>query len=178
MRRPRDRSPARGTPPPDTPVTARIRPPRRAGPRPEVEPKAHGLLPPGQDAPFPVPLFPGSSARYNYRSGLARDGRGGQPRTSPVVAVSEQHRGGHPGPGPARDPGGAAERAAARGGLGPGLQDRPHHLRVLGKNGLVTTVGERYGQVYFLSPSIESHWTVFESIVKDMKTRGDRRAAK
>ena len=53
-----------------------------------------------------------------------------------------------------------------------------HHLRVLGKNGLVTTVGERYGQVYFLSPSIESHWTVFESIVKDMKTRGDRRAAK
>src|SRR5438876_11828334 len=59
MRRPRDRSPARGTPPPDTPVTARIRPPRRAGPRPEVEPKAHGLLPPGQDAPFPVPFFRG-----------------------------------------------------------------------------------------------------------------------
>lgn len=53
-----------------------------------------------------------------------------------------------------------------------------HHLRVLGKNGLVTTAGERYGQVYFLSPSMESHWTVFESIVKDMKTRGDRRAAK
>src|SRR5438132_10470316 len=111
-----------------------------SGPRPEVEPKAHGLPPPGQDAPFPVPLFPGSSARYNYRSGLDRDGRGGQPRTSPVVAVSEQHRGGHQGPGPARDPRGAAERAAARGGLGPGLQDgpapssrpreeRPHHHR-------------------------------------------------
>jgi len=52
-----------------------------------------------------------------------------------------------------------------------------HHLRVLGKNGLVTTAGDRYGQVYFLSPSMESHWTVFENIVKDMKIRGDRRAA-
>src|SRR5207302_8340623 len=134
--------------------------------------------PPGQDAPVPVPLFPGSSARYNYRSGLALEGRGGQPRTSPVVAVSEQHRGGHPGPGPARDPRGAAERPAARGALVLDYKTVRHHLRVLGKNGLVTTAGERYGQVYFLSPSMESHWTVFESIVKEMKTRGDRRAAK
>ena len=53
-----------------------------------------------------------------------------------------------------------------------------HHLRVLGKNGLVTTAGERYGQVYFLSPSIESHWAVFEKIVRDMQTRGDRRGTK
>jgi len=53
-----------------------------------------------------------------------------------------------------------------------------HHLRVLGKNGLVTTAGERYGQVYFLSPSIESRWAVFENIVRDMQTRGDRRGTK
>src|SRR5438094_308554 len=57
MRRPRDRSPARGIPPPDTPVTARIRPPRRAGPRPEVEPKAHGLLPTGTGRAIPCPPF-------------------------------------------------------------------------------------------------------------------------
>src|SRR5213083_1250415 len=53
-----------------------------------------------------------------------------------------------------------------------------HHLRVLGKNGLVTTAGERYGQVYFLSPSIESRWAVFENIVRNMQTRGDRRGTK
>jgi DNA-binding transcriptional ArsR family regulator len=53
-----------------------------------------------------------------------------------------------------------------------------HHLRVLGKNGLITTAGERYGQVYFLSASMESHWTVFEAIVKNVKTRGDRRGTR
>lgn len=53
-----------------------------------------------------------------------------------------------------------------------------HHLRVLGKNGLVTTAGDRYGQVYFLSAAMESHWSVFEQIVRDLKARGDRHAAK
>jgi DNA-binding transcriptional ArsR family regulator len=33
-----------------------------------------------------------------------------------------------------------------------------HHLRVLLKNGLVVTAGETYGRMYFLSPSMESHW--------------------
>lgn len=53
-----------------------------------------------------------------------------------------------------------------------------HHLRVLARNGLVTTAGDRYGQVYFLSGSMESHWGAFEQIVENVKTRGDRRAAK
>ena len=52
-----------------------------------------------------------------------------------------------------------------------------HHLRVLGKNGLVTTAGERYGQVYFLSPATESHWPVFERIMETMKARGARHAS-
>ncbi len=51
-----------------------------------------------------------------------------------------------------------------------------HHLRVLGKNGLVSTAGERYGQVYFLSPSMESHWSAFEHIEENLKARGDRHA--
>lgn len=46
-----------------------------------------------------------------------------------------------------------------------------HHLRVLGRNGLVTTAGDRYGQVYFLSASMESHWSVFERIVERVKKR-------
>jgi len=53
-----------------------------------------------------------------------------------------------------------------------------HHLRVLGRNGLVTPAGERYGQVYFLSSSMESHWDAFERIVAKMKTGGVRHGTK
>lgn len=52
-----------------------------------------------------------------------------------------------------------------------------HHLRVLGKNGITTTAGERYGQVYFLSPATESHWQIFERIVESVKARGVRHAS-
>lgn len=44
-----------------------------------------------------------------------------------------------------------------------------HHLKVLQKNHLVDAVGERYGQVYFLSPNLESRWTMIEEI--DSKSR-------
>ena len=53
-----------------------------------------------------------------------------------------------------------------------------HHLRVLEKNGLVATAGDRYGQVYFLSSSMESHWDVFERIVGQGSRGGDARASK
>jgi len=53
-----------------------------------------------------------------------------------------------------------------------------HHLRVLGRNGLVTPAGERYGQVYFLSSSMESHWDAFERIVENVRTRGVRHGTK
>jgi DNA-binding transcriptional ArsR family regulator len=39
-----------------------------------------------------------------------------------------------------------------------------HHLRILASNHLIQTAGDRYGQVYFLSPGLESHWPVFERI--------------
>jgi len=52
-----------------------------------------------------------------------------------------------------------------------------HHLRVLAKNGIVTTAGERYGQVYFVSATTESHWAVFERIVERLKARGVRHAS-
>ena len=41
-----------------------------------------------------------------------------------------------------------------------------HHLRVLLKNNLVVTAGERYGQVYFLSSMMESRWDDFERILE------------
>ena len=53
-----------------------------------------------------------------------------------------------------------------------------HHLRVLGRNGLVTATGERYGQVYFVSSSTESHWDAFERIVDKVKARGVRNGSK
>jgi len=41
-----------------------------------------------------------------------------------------------------------------------------HHIEVLRKNSLVVTSGERYGMTYFLSPWLESHFSVFEEICR------------
>ena len=43
-----------------------------------------------------------------------------------------------------------------------------HHLQVLEKNKLVTTVGEGYGVTYFLSTAMEDNYTVFEEILNRM----------
>jgi DNA-binding transcriptional ArsR family regulator len=39
-----------------------------------------------------------------------------------------------------------------------------HHLGVLQKNGVITTVGEGYGLTYFLSNEVEQNYTLFEEI--------------
>jgi len=39
-----------------------------------------------------------------------------------------------------------------------------HHLDILEKNGLVTSMGPRYGKVYFLSSELESGYGDFEEI--------------
>ncbi len=39
-----------------------------------------------------------------------------------------------------------------------------HHLEVLEKNGLITSIGERYGKMYFLSQELEENFKVFEEI--------------
>lgn len=46
-----------------------------------------------------------------------------------------------------------------------------HHLRVMEKNGLVTTTGDRYGKLYFLSNAMESHWATFEAIAARTRRR-------
>jgi DNA-binding transcriptional ArsR family regulator len=44
-----------------------------------------------------------------------------------------------------------------------------HHLKVLSNNHLIEVVGERYGQVYFLSQTLESRWSDFEGAVGKVK---------
>ena len=39
-----------------------------------------------------------------------------------------------------------------------------HHLGVLKKNNIVTTVGEGYGITYFLSSEVEQNYALFEDI--------------
>jgi len=41
-----------------------------------------------------------------------------------------------------------------------------HHLEVLEKNKIVTSVGEGYGTTYFLSPAMEENYALFEEILK------------
>jgi DNA-binding transcriptional ArsR family regulator len=41
-----------------------------------------------------------------------------------------------------------------------------HHLEVLEKNRLITSVGERYGATYFLSQVMEDNYALFEEIAK------------
>ncbi|HMK94346.1 MAG TPA: winged helix-turn-helix domain-containing protein [Candidatus Limnocylindrales bacterium] len=41
-----------------------------------------------------------------------------------------------------------------------------HHLDVLEKNKIVTSVGDRYGATYFLSQVMEDNYAMFEEIMK------------
>jgi DNA-binding transcriptional ArsR family regulator len=41
-----------------------------------------------------------------------------------------------------------------------------HHLKVLEKNGIVVSEGEKYGRLYFVSDAMEFHWKGFESILE------------
>ncbi len=40
-----------------------------------------------------------------------------------------------------------------------------HHLKVLQKNKIITSAGDRYGTTYFLSPGMEENYALFEEIV-------------
>jgi DNA-binding transcriptional ArsR family regulator len=41
-----------------------------------------------------------------------------------------------------------------------------HHLDVLEKNKIITSVGDRYGATYFLSQAMEDNYAMFEEIMK------------
>ena len=49
-----------------------------------------------------------------------------------------------------------------------------HHLKVLQQNHLVDVAGGRYGQVYFVSPNLETRWTMIDEIDAKNKKRKPR----
>ncbi len=51
-----------------------------------------------------------------------------------------------------------------------------HHLKVLERNRLVITEGEKYGKIYFVSDSMEAHWDKLEAMLKRMpRPKGGKR---
>ena len=48
--------------------------------------------------------------------------------------------------------------------LGVDYRTVRHHIDVLLKNGVVTSIGERYGMMYFLTQEMEENYFVFEEI--------------
>ena len=55
--------------------------------------------------------------------------------------------------------------------LGLEYRSIQHHIEVLKKNYLVTSQGERYGLTYFLTPWLESHYDIFEEILKKLNLK-------
>ena len=43
-----------------------------------------------------------------------------------------------------------------------------HHVGVLKRNSLLSAAGEHYGMTYFLSPWLEAHFDIFESVAKEL----------
>ena len=41
-----------------------------------------------------------------------------------------------------------------------------HHLEILEKNKIITSVGDRYGSTYFLTQTMEENYSIFEEIMK------------
>ena len=46
-----------------------------------------------------------------------------------------------------------------------------HHIRALEKNHLVSSAGERYGKLYFLSSEMEAHLHMFDEIWRQIQPR-------
>ena len=49
-----------------------------------------------------------------------------------------------------------------------------HHLKVLEQNHIVIAEGETYGRLYFLSDSMEAHWSALEAILEKARRRARR----
>lgn len=49
-----------------------------------------------------------------------------------------------------------------------------HHLRVMLENHIVVTEGESYGKLYFVSDSMEAHWSSLEAILERSRQGGRR----
>jgi DNA-binding transcriptional ArsR family regulator len=52
--------------------------------------------------------------------------------------------------------------------LGMDYKTMRHHLEVLEKNRLITSIGDRYGATYFLSQVMEDNYNLFEEITSKL----------
>jgi DNA-binding transcriptional ArsR family regulator len=50
-----------------------------------------------------------------------------------------------------------------------------HHLEVLSKNGMITSIGEGYGRTYFLSERLEENYSLFEEMLNKIWEKEKRR---
>ena len=74
--------------------------------------------------------------------------RGGVNRAQIIIAIREEPR-----------------NANQLGGLlGVDYRTIRHHIDVLEKNDLLTSMGDKYGKIYFLSSELEENFKVFEEI--------------
>jgi len=55
--------------------------------------------------------------------------------------------------------------------LGMDYKTMRHHLDVLEKNRLVTSIGDRYGVTYFLSQVMEENYSLFEEISNKIRKK-------
>ena len=55
--------------------------------------------------------------------------------------------------------------------LGVDYRTIRHHIDVLEKNRLITSVGEHYGKVFFLSQELEQNYSDFEEIWNNLEMR-------
>jgi len=49
-----------------------------------------------------------------------------------------------------------------------------HHLKVLEQNRVIVTEGESYGRLYFLSDSMEAHWSNLQAILQKTRRNGGK----
>ena len=53
-----------------------------------------------------------------------------------------------------------------------------HHVRSLEKNHLISSAGEKYGKLYFLSPEMEAHLQIFDQIWGQIQQRVEGEVSK
>ena len=62
--------------------------------------------------------------------------------------------------------------------LGMDYRTIRHHLKILQKNRLITSVGNGYGTTYFLSIELEENYDVFEEILNKLWKKQKRKKKK
>ncbi len=55
--------------------------------------------------------------------------------------------------------------------LGKDYRTIRHHLKVLQKNNMIISAGEKYGITYFLTPIMEENYALFEEILMKIANR-------